>query len=240
MSGMPSTTDFRALRCTPLFDDLPDEHLRDIFLQLHCRTFPANTNVISFQMPGDVLYIIHEGTLKIKVDQADGKEVIIALLGQGEVVGELSMIDGSQRSADVFAQEASTLFWVDRATFERLLAAYPQLQRNLLRVLTRRVRLSTEQIQALATLDVPGKVERQLLVFADQYGVPREGRAGKKAVEIPMRLTQSDLAGMVGASRERVNQAFSSMKERGLIAVSNTYRITIQDLDRLRRDVQMR
>src|SRR5947209_20531810 len=110
---------------------MSDADLKEIHNLLNCRTFPAGTNVISFQMPGDVVYIIREGTLKIKVDQADGKEVIIAMLGAGEVVGELSVIDGVRRSADVFTQEASTLLWMDAKSFEKLLEAKPQLTKNL-------------------------------------------------------------------------------------------------------------
>ena len=232
---MPAVANPHDLKVFPLFESLTDEDLDTINRLLHARNFASGTNVITFQMPGEVVYIIKDGTLKIKVDQPDGKEVIIALLGAGEVVGELSMIDGVRRSADVFTQEDSTLLWLDRQTFEQLMETIPQLTRNLLRILTRRVRLSTEQIQALGTLDVPGKVARQLLVFADQYGVKQSNGA-----LIPMRLTQSDIAGMVGASRERVNQAFSGLKQLSLIDVSTTHRITILNVDKLRRMVQER
>lgn len=232
---MPAVANPRDLSVFPLFENLTDAELDTINLQFHARSFPSGTNVISFEMPGDVVYIIRDGTLKIKVDQADGKEVIIALLGCGEVVGELSLIDGVRRSADVFTQEDSTLLWLDRLNFERLMETIPQLTRNLLRILTRRVRLSTEQIQALSTLDVPGKVARQLLVFADQYGIK-----AANGTLIPMRLTQSDIAGMVGASRERVNQAFSGLKQQSLIDVSTTHRITVLNGEKLRKMVQER
>ncbi len=232
---MPAVANPRDLSVFPLFENLTDAELDTINRQFHARSFPSGTNVISFEMPGDVVYIIRDGTLKIKVDQPDGKEVIIALLGCGEVVGELSLIDGVRRSADVFTQEDSTLLWLDRLNFERLMETIPQLTRNLLRILTRRVRLSTEQIQALSTLDVPGKVARQLLVFADQYGIK-----AANGTLIPMRLTQSDIAGMVGASRERVNQAFSGLKQQSLIDVSTTHRITVLNGEKLRKMVQER
>jgi CRP/FNR family cyclic AMP-dependent transcriptional regulator len=232
---MPAAANSRDLRQFPLFESLTDAEVELVARHLHTRSFPSGTNVITFEMPGDVVYIIRDGTLKIKVDQPDGKEVIIALLGAGEVVGELSLIDGVRRSADVFTQEECTLLWLDRRSFESLMESIPQLTRNLLRILTRRVRLSTEQIQALGTLDVPGKVARQLLVFADQYGV-----AGAAGILIPMRLTQSDLAGMVGASRERVNQAFAGLKQLHLIDVSTTHRITVLNIEKLRKMVQDR
>ena len=92
-----------------------------------------------------------------------------------------------------------------------------------------------EQIQALGTLDVLGKVARQLLVFGEQYGKPENG-----VVTIPMRLTQSDIAGLVGASRERVNQVFVNLRQRKLISVDNAYRVSIHDMPKLRSIVEQR
>jgi CRP/FNR family cyclic AMP-dependent transcriptional regulator len=232
---MPAVPDPRVLLDIPLFNNLSDEELETINQKLRKHNFPSGSNVITFETPGEVLYVILSGTVKIKVDQVDGKEVIIALLGSGEIVGELSVLDSDSRSADVLTQEDSTLLWMDRESFRELMKTNPTVTLNLLRILTRRVRLSTEQIQALGTLDVLGKVARQLLVFADQYGVK-----GAEGVCIPMRLTQSDIAGLVGASRERVNQVFVNLRERDLIKVSGTYRITILNIDKLRNILQQR
>jgi CRP/FNR family cyclic AMP-dependent transcriptional regulator len=232
---MPGVPDARTLREIPLFRDLNDAHLEKINAKLRRHNFPSGTNVITFETPGEVVYVILSGTVKIKVDQADGKEVIIAMLGAGEIVGELSVLDNDTRSADVMTQEDSTLLWIDRQSFRGLLTEMPELYVNLLRILTRRVRLSTEQIQALGTLDVMGKVARQLLVFADQYG-----EKTPDGVCIPMRLTQSDIAGLVGASRERVNQVFVNFRGRNQITVDGSYRITVKDPDKLRQILQQR
>ena len=232
---MPAVPDPRVLLDIPLFNNLSDEELETINQKLRKHNFPSGSNVITFETPGEVLYVILSGTVKIKVDQVDGKEVIIALLGSGEIVGELSVLDSDSRSADVLTQEDSTLLWMDRESFRELMKTNLTVTLNLLRILTRRVRLSTEQIQALGTLDVLGKVARQLLVFADQYGTKTE-----EGVCIPMRLTQSDIAGLVGASRERVNQVFVNLRERDLIKVSGTYRITILNIDKLRNILQQR
>ncbi|MEP6756114.1 MAG: cyclic nucleotide-binding domain-containing protein, partial [Chthonomonadales bacterium] len=98
---MPLVPDARQLRLIPLFEGLSDNTLDEINTILRKHTFAAGTNVITFQTPGEVLYIILSGTVKIKVDQADGKEVVVALLGAGELVGELSVLDNDFRSADV-------------------------------------------------------------------------------------------------------------------------------------------
>lgn len=232
---MPAVLDAKALREIPLFTGLTDAQLERVNQLAHRKIFPAGAAVITMETPGEVVYAILKGTVKIKIDQVDGTEVIIAMLGPGEVVGELSVLDSYGRSADVLTLEDTTLVWLDRAGFESLLREIPAIKDNMLRLLSRRVRLSTEQIQALCTLDVYGKVARQLLVFADQYGVTTsEGRT------IPMRLTQSDVAGMVGASRERVNQVFVSLRGRKLLAVDKDYRITLPDPEKLRELLRQR
>jgi CRP/FNR family transcriptional regulator, cyclic AMP receptor protein len=232
---MPAVPDPRILREVPLFNNLTDAQLESINQKLRRHNFPSGTNIITFETPGEVVYIILKGTVKIKVDQADGSEVIIALLGAGEVVGELSVLDSDTRSADVMTQEDSTLLWIDRANFKDLLQSIPAITQNMLGILTRRVRLSTEQIQALCTLDVLGKVVRQLLVFADQYGLQ-----SPTGTCIPMRLTQSDIAGLVGASRERVNQVFVNLRNRKLISVDGSFRVTIHNMDKLREILEQR
>jgi CRP/FNR family cyclic AMP-dependent transcriptional regulator len=102
------------------------------------------------------------------------------------------------------------------------------LANNLIRLLANRLRFANEQIQALCTLDVPGRVARQILALADRYGSPPPGeKAGQ--VAIPLRLTQSDLGEIVGASRERVNQVIVEFKQRGFIQVNADHRIQVLD-----------
>jgi CRP/FNR family transcriptional regulator, cyclic AMP receptor protein len=232
---MPALTDPNALADLPLFENLTCAQMEFVNGLVRKRQFPAGASVISAETPGELVFVILSGTVKIKAEQADGREVIIAILGPGEVVGELSLIDSSDRSADVVTQEECTVLWMDRRVFDALLESVPQLSLNLLRILSRRVRMATEQVRALCTLDVYGKVARQLLVFADQYGVPTP-----TGVQIPLRITQTDLAGMVGASRERVNQAVVNLRDRNLITVDTSYRTTVREVARLRAVVEGR
>jgi CRP/FNR family cyclic AMP-dependent transcriptional regulator len=120
--------------------------------------------------------------------------------------------------------EESVLAWMGRRSFQECLNNLPQFSQNLVRILSGRVRLANELIQALASLDVHGRVARQLLAFAEKYGQP--GPDG--CVEIPLRLTQSDLADLVGASRKRVNQAMVTFKQHGYLA-DGSGRIVILD-----------
>jgi len=175
--------------------------------------------------PGEAVYVVLEGSVKASVVRPDGAEVILAILGPGEVVGEMSPADSLGRSADVVTLEGTTLLWIDRPTFRAGLSASPALARNLAEVLSRRLRLTNAHLISLASLDVPGRVASQLLALAREYG--EETPEG--ATLIPMRLTQTDLAALVGASRARVNQALGYYKKRGLISVGRDGRIIVHD-----------
>src|ERR1041384_4188784 len=129
---MPGVQDAETLTRIPLFAGVDTPVLEAINNRLRKHTFQAGSNVITAETPGEAVYIILNGTVKIKVDQADGKEVIIAILGTGALVGELSVIDSIGRSADVLTQEESTLLWLDRNTFNELIDTNQVIARNLL------------------------------------------------------------------------------------------------------------
>jgi len=211
------------LAFTDLFSGLTAEQLTRVGQQVHRKLFPAGTNIITVEQPGEVVYIILSGTVKIHIEQADGRDVTLSILGRGDTVGEMSMIDSSGRSASAVTLEDSLLLWMDKTAFQECLREVPQISQNLVRVLAGRVRLANELIQALATLDVYGRVARQLLAFAEKYG-----EAAGDEVRIPIRLTQGDIAELVGASRKRVNQVMVAFKGQSLIA-ENEGKITVKD-----------
>ncbi|MBA3468456.1 MAG: Crp/Fnr family transcriptional regulator [Herpetosiphonaceae bacterium] len=226
---MLTESEHNLLHEVDLFDGLMPEQSAAISMLLQRKTFPAGTNLMLIEQPGEVVYIILSGTVKIHVEQADGTDVIIAILGAGDTVGEMSLLDSVGRSANVITQEESTLLWLDRSAFQQCLRTAPVITYNLVRTLSSRLRLANEQIQALATLDVYGRVARQLLAFAQKYG--KADAAGN--IVIPIRLTQSDIAGLVGASRERVNGAIVHFKNRGYISIDQNFRITVHNLEAL-------
>ena len=133
------------------------------------------------------------------------------------------------RSADVVALEPATLIWIDRNAFDHLRREVPLITENLLRLMARRLRLANAQLQAIATLDVHGRVARQLLALADALGE----QLPDGSVRIPLRVTQSDLAALVGATRVRVNEVLVGFKRRQNISIDRRYRITIVDRDAL-------
>jgi CRP/FNR family transcriptional regulator, cyclic AMP receptor protein len=213
----------------PLFHGLPSEQLAWLAGLLHHKTFPPGANLITAEQPGEVAYIILSGTVKIHMEQADGADVIIAFGGPGDIEGEMSLLDNVERSANVVTQEATTVLWMDRAQFHECLRTIPSMTYNLVRILSGRLRLANARIQALCALDVQGRLARQIMAFAQEYG--RTSPNG--AIHIPLRLTQSDLASLVGASRERINQIMTFYKQRGYLAVDRNHHVTVHDADAL-------
>src|SRR5512134_3705816 len=157
-----------------LFEGLTPAQLDWVAHRAHRRVFPTGTSVLTIEQPGEAVYIILHGTVKIHVEQG-GRDVILSILGSGDLLGEMSLIDSVGRSASAVTLEDSLLLWMDKSTFEYLLDNFPQVSRNLVRILTARVRLSAPVIHALATLDVYGRVARQLLAFAEKYGRETDG-----------------------------------------------------------------
>jgi CRP/FNR family transcriptional regulator, cyclic AMP receptor protein len=221
---MAGVTDPNELGTLELFRGLSPSELARVNDQLGKTNFAAGATIFTASQPGEVAYVVLNGTLKVSVIQTNGRELTLALLGPGEVVGELSLADRGGRSADVVALEPATLLWIDRSTLQQLRRDIPAITENLIRLMARRLRLANAQLEAMATLDVHGRVARQLLALADALGenVP-------DGVRIPLRITQSELAAHVGATRVRVNEVLVGFTRRKHIAVDAQHRITIRD-----------
>ena len=212
-----------------LFEGLTAVQLDWVAKRAHRRAFPAGTNVLMAEQPGEAVYIILHGTVKIHVEQGDGRDVILSILGAGDLLGEMSLIDSIGRSASAVTLENSLMLWMDKDTFNQLLDEFSPVARNLVRILSARVRLSDQLIQALATLDVYGRVARQLLAFADRYGRP----TADGEIRIPIALTQSDIADLVGASRKRVNQVMVAFRGQELLTTDAEGHIILYDREGL-------
>ena len=207
----------------PLFKGLTPMQLDWVAQHAHRRNFEAGRNVMTIEQPGEAVYIILHGSVKIHIEQGE-RDVILAILGEGDMLGEMSLLeDNVGRSASAVTLETSLMLWMDKPSFNHMLDNFPPAARNLVKIMADRVRLSDQLIQALATLDVNGRVARQLLAFAARY---RREKGGLTQIRIA--LTQGDIADLVGASRKRVNQAMVLFKEQGLIDDADG-RIAIKD-----------
>jgi CRP/FNR family transcriptional regulator, cyclic AMP receptor protein len=228
---LPST-DPTALSRMPLFRGVSGRELERLSALLQEKSFPAGASILTAEQPGEAVYILLEGSVKVYLTHTDGSEVILAILGPGEIVGEMSLADSLGRSASVTTLEASTFLWMDRPTFLFGMEEIPSIARNLVGLLSRRLRLADTHTRSLASLDVHGRIAAQLLAFAREYGEPLPDGGG---VLIPLRLTQTDLGGLVGASRVRVNQALGYYRKRGDVSLDKEGRITVHDEEALAR-----
>jgi len=189
-----------------LFQGLSENQLERIRRALHSATFPARTHFVRWGQPNEALYIVQSGIVKISIPGAAGSEVILGFQGGGEVIGEISLVDGGGHSVDVFTHERSTLYRIDSSTFANCLETMPNLYRNVARILARHARMGARQMYNVARLSIDGRVAFWLLHLARDYGYTDS--AGN--TRIPLKLTQADIANCVGASRVRVNQTLAN------------------------------
>lgn len=174
------------------------------------------------------LYVMADGRVRVVMSTADGDELLVAVLGGGQTVGELSVLDGQPRSATVVALEPVRALRVDGAAFGRFLLARPAVVVGMLRVLSGRLREADQLRLQLSVAPAEQRLARCLLGLAADHG-----QIGATGIRITARLSQADLASYVGVSREVVNQILGRFRDAGLVATARQS-ITILDLDALR------
>lgn len=215
------------LRELPLFHGVGSEALRTANELVRRTTVPAGRVLVGAGSRSEAIYFILAGSVRVQGLGDNGSEVTLALLGPGDVVGQMSLVPRSGRSAWVIARQETTLLWMERRGFLRLLEASPQLARNLVDDLTARLQSANERLLALATLDVAGRVARLVLELAERYGRPARG----PGVLIELAVTQGEVAEMIAATRERVNQIMVRFKRSGVLSIDGEGRITVQRSD---------
>jgi len=212
---MPAETNSPfALRQVPLFSGLSDAALSALATRVRVRGYRKGEVLFHKDDPGTSLFLVRTGRVKISTFSAEGKEAVFTVHGPGDVFGELALLDGAPRSATATALELSRLLSLDRASFVSFLREQPDVGLILLGQLTARVRRLSTQVEDLMFLDIPGRLARTLLRLGEQYG-----RKTERGVEIDLLLTQTELGGMVGATRVSVNRLLHWFAERGLIAI---------------------
>ena len=201
------TADF--LSTVPLLSGLGNAELGRFAEDAREKTFAKGAVILVADDPGDSLFIVRAGRVKVVLVGEDGREVILGMLGVGEHFGELSLIDSRPRSAHVIAVEDSTLIVLRREDFRRRIEESPTVAWALMQELSRRLRRADEQIGSLVLLDVDGRIARLLLDASAESAGPT----------IERRLTHQTIAQMIGASRETVSRAMRDFVSRGLITV---------------------
>jgi CRP/FNR family transcriptional regulator/CRP/FNR family cyclic AMP-dependent transcriptional regulator len=219
------------LRNTSLFSSLSDDQLEALADRLRPRAFAKGMIIFHKDSLGRSLYLIESGKVRIFILSESGQEISVRIYGCGDVFGELSMLDGLPRSAGAVAMDETRVLTLDRDDFLALLEEYPQMAPSIISILSGRVRYTTEYAESLAFLDVYGRVAKRLLELADSYGA-----VGANGIEIHLRLTQSDLASLVGATRESVNKVLGTFRDQGLIGLDGQ-RIVILDRQALKKGI---
>ena len=195
----------------PLFGALTADDLVVLRPLLRQRRFKAGTVVFQRGDPTDDVYLIVSGQLRISVGTQDGREVAFRIVGPGEMVGELGVLDGRPRSADLTALRDSVMLGLGRVALQNLLTSRPEMAGGVIRFLCRRLRETSEQLEELALRRIEVRLARFLLRLA-HAAAPVGGE-----VELTLDMSQTEIAALIGASRPKVNIAFADLEARDAI-----------------------
>ena len=202
----------QTLKAVPFFTQLSDRELDVVRAVASEKTYPKNAVVLTEGEMGDSLFMIQSGKVKVFIGDEDGREIILKILGPGDFFGEMSMIDKQPRSASVTTTEPSTFLVLTHAGFERCVEQQPRIGNLVMQMLAQRVREADRKIGTLALMDVYGRVASTLL----EPSVHNNGK-----LMVGEKLSQQDLANMVGASREMVNRILKDLSDRGFISIES-------------------
>ena len=199
-----------ALQHIPLFEGLTDAQLQMFARVAVKRSVPRNKTIVYGGDSSDAqsLFIIVRGSVKVLSRDSEGREVILSFIGEGECIGEMSLIDGEPRSADVVAFEACELLEISREDFIRTLMENPELCFNIMKSLVQRLRRATRKIESLALMDTYGRVAKLLLELSEEVD-------GERLVR--RKISKQDIAKVVGASREMVTRVIKDLETSGHI-----------------------
>jgi CRP/FNR family cyclic AMP-dependent transcriptional regulator len=218
-----------AMARSPLFHGMDADELTRLAQTMVHRRFRRNEVIFHEGDPGDSLHVVVEGKVKITRESAEGEEAIVVILAAGDAFGELVLLDGAPRSATATAMEATETMTMPRSTFVELVEGGSPFRAKLLTGIAQRIRRLTDQLAEVHFLDLAGRLALQLTRLA------QETAPGQQTdIKLGTTLTQSDLAAMVGGTRQRVNQIIGDFSDEGLIAQEGG-RIVIRDLEQLRR-----
>lgn len=206
------------LRSVPILAGVPESDLVALSRATQERGYPAGKTIVRQDAPGDAMYIVIEGRVKVVLISADGREVILSVLGPGAVFGEMSLLDDEPRSAHVVAMTASRIMTLYRGAFHERLRASPDLSLAMLAALSHRLRRADDRIRALSLLDVNGRVAHLILQQSTDAGNDT----------FPRRLTHQNMAELIGASRETVSRTLRHLTDRGVISIARR-QVTILD-----------
>jgi CRP/FNR family transcriptional regulator len=217
-----------ALRACGLFSRADDATIDALAAALRIRRFRKAETIFHQGDPGDALFIVANGSVKVVLPSNEGAEpAIVAVLGTGEFFGELAILDGAPHSATIVAIEPTETLVLHRDEFLGLIDSHPELRRALLASLAGEIRRLTGHVEDLHFLDLPARLASRILRLAAAEPAAADGQ-----VRIPWPYTQSELAGMIGGSRQSVNRLLADLADEGLVRIERE-ELIVSDVDRL-------
>ncbi|GAB2891986.1 Crp/Fnr family transcriptional regulator [Neomicrococcus lactis] len=220
--------DSEVLRRAPLFANLGDDVFAAITEEMTEVDLSRGASVFREGDQGDQMYVIVSGKIKLGRTSPDGRENLLAVLGPGELFGEMALFDPNPRNATATAISETRLAGLRHENLRRVIRTSPDVSMQLLQALARRLRRTNESLADLVFSDVPGRVAKALLDLADRFGRP-----ATDGILVAHELTQEELAQLVGASRETVNKALAEFVQRGWLRLE-ARAVVILDIQRLR------
>lgn len=222
------TTRDQLLENVPFLAALEPADRRALAGYIRRRRYRRGEVIFQKDDPGHALFIVEEGAVRIYLPGLQGADLTLALLGRGHFFGDLSLLDGAPRSASAAAAEDATLLVLDRSDFVQLIASRPRATLAVLAVVARRLRETDEMASDLAFMNVSGRLAKKLLELAAAHGAQRPD-----GVLLDVRLTQEEIANMIGVTRESVNRNLARLRRAGLIQREGR-RLLIRDAEGLR------
>jgi CRP-like cAMP-binding protein len=215
----------------PLFYGLRPEEAGRLAANLRHQTIKKGDALFRKGAEGNALYIIQSGRIKISLTSRDGDEVILAMFSDGDFFGEMALLDGQPRSADAVAQETTVLLVLNRTDFLNFLSQHSRAVQSILEALSLRLRKTDDLLEDTCFLNVSSRFSKKLVELAESFG-----KAEGEATVIDLGLTQTELASMVGASRESINKELKTLREKGLVGFKENA-IRIPNLALLKRRI---
>ena len=212
-----------------IFQGVDPVAVQNLIEQMETVRFPRGTTIFEEGEPGDRLYIITSGKIKLARHAPDGRENLLTVMGPSDMFGELSIFDPGPRTSSAVCVTEVTAATMNSEMLKQWVADHPAIAQQLLRVLARRLRRTNANLADLIFTDVPGRVAKTLLQLANRFGMQEGG-----ALRVNHDLTQEEIAQLVGASRETVNKALATFAHRGWIRLEGTS-VLIVDTEHLAR-----
>jgi len=201
-----------ALRGCSLFSSLTPADLDAVLARAVLRRFTRGDLIMRRGDPAPGMSVILQGCVRIGVTSTEGQEILLAVLGPGDVVGEMALLDGGERSTDVIAVEDGVMLLIQRSEFLSLMERNARLCLGLMHVLCVRLRSANRSVEELATLRLSTRLGRLLLRLAESYG-----KLTDRGLRIDLRLSQKDLANLAGASRGKINHCLRLWEQHGVL-----------------------